>query len=40
MLANAKTLEETQKGTLGHKILGTKTYFQLSTRKPNQDQNQ
>ena len=27
MLANAKTLEENQKGTLGHKNLGNKTYF-------------
>ena len=40
MLANAKTLEENQKGTLGHKILGTKTYFKLSIRKPNLGQNQ
>ena len=40
MLANAKTLEENQKGTLGLKILVTKTHFQLSIRKPNLGQNQ
>ena len=40
MLANAKTLEENQKGTSGQKFLGTKTYFQLSIRKPNLGQNQ